>query len=467
VRVVARRLVLAVVVGLALAGCSTTVVTGTASPGKDVPVDVAAATFPITGVSDTPIDRLARNALADLDAFWSDAYPDFFGEAYRPLENGYFSVDSADLDESAYPTTGIGCAGSPTAPDSVADNAFYDPGCDLIAYDRDLLEELATDYGRFLVPVVMAHEFGHAMQARFGFAESGRGIQDETQADCLAGAWTAWVANGNSEHLTMRTPELDDVVRGFLMLRDDVGSDPDDTEAHGSYFDRVSAFYEGFSGGVAPCRDDFGADRVFTAAAFTSDLDSANRGDAPYRDIVGWIGQTLPLFWGTVFRDALGTDFRPPALEPFSGTPPDCGGLGGDDRDLGYCTGGRTVYYDESDLTRRAYEELGDFAVATALSLPYALAARAQAGLSTDDAAATESAVCLTGWYAAQWYGGAFADSLEVTLSPGDLDEAVQFLLTYGVDPRVLPDAASSGFELVGAFRTGFLDGGTACDLTS
>jgi predicted metalloprotease len=41
------------------------------------------------------------------------------------------------------------------------------------------------------VPVGMAHEFGHAMQGRFGFAESGRSIQDETQADCLAGAWTA------------------------------------------------------------------------------------------------------------------------------------------------------------------------------------------------------------------------------------------------------------------------------------
>ena len=97
----------------------------------------------------------------------------------------------------------------------------------------------------------MAHEFGHAMQGRFGFA-SGRGIQDETQADCLAGAWTGWVAAGESEHVSLRTPDLDDVVRGFLLLRDDVGSDPKDTQAHGSYFDRVSAFYEGFDGGVGP-----------------------------------------------------------------------------------------------------------------------------------------------------------------------------------------------------------------------
>ena len=55
------------------------------------------------------------------------------------------------------------------------------------------------------MPVVTAHEFGHAMQGRFGFARSGRSIQDETQADCLAGAWTAWVAAGEAEHVALRT----------------------------------------------------------------------------------------------------------------------------------------------------------------------------------------------------------------------------------------------------------------------
>ena len=446
-----------------VAGCSTAV-PGVASPGPGEPVDVPADAFPITGAGEEAIDQFARNALTDLNTFWSRAYPEFFGEDFTPLEGGYFSVDSEALDESAYPESGIGCPDSPTAPDSVADNAFYDPACDLIAYDRALLEELSTDYGRFLVPVVMAHEFGHAMQGRFGFAESGRSIQDETQADCLAGAWTGWVAAGESEHVSIRTPELDDVVRGFLLLRDDVGSDPEDSEAHGSYFDRVSAFYEGFEGGVAPCRDAFGADRLFTAAAF--DLqDEQNEGNAPYPDIVEWVGVTLPVFWDAVFQETLDADFDPPALESFDTTAPDCGELGGEDRDLGFCAPDQTVYYDEAELTRPAHAELGDFAVATALSLPYALAARAQADLSTDDGAATRSAVCLTGWYTAQWYVGAFADTLEVYLSPGDVDEAVQFLLTYGVEDAVFPDVTASGFELVGEFRRGFLHGGAVCDI--
>ena len=458
-----RALPLALVATL-LTGCSATVVTGIAVPGPGGPVDVPADAFPITGVGDEPIDQFARNALTDLDAFWSFAYPEYFGEDYTPLEGGYFSVDSEALDESAYPDTGIGCADSPTPPDSVASNALYDPACDLIAYDRALLEDLAGDYGRFLVPVVMAHEFAHAMQGRFGFAASGRSIQDETQADCLAGAWTAWVAAGEAEHISIRVPELDDVLGGFLLLRDDVGSDPEGRTAHGSYFDRVSAFYEGFDGGVGPCRDEFGEDRLFTLAPFAPS-EVVTEGNAAYDDIVDWVAQTLAAFWGSVFTEFLDVEFDPPALTAFDGTAPACGPLGIEDRDLGFCAPDATVYYDETELTRPVHDELGDFAVATALSLPYALAARAQAGLSTEDGAATRSAVCLTGWYTAQWYAGAFADTLPVRLSPGDVDEAVQFLLAHGVEDQIFPDVPATGFELVGAFRAGFLEGGGSCDI--
>ncbi|MCW2702733.1 MAG: putative metalloprotease [Blastococcus sp.] len=449
--------------GVLLAGCSAGVVVGQGSAGPGEPVDVARAAFPITGVSDTGTDQLARNALTDLNTFWSQVYPEFFGGDFTPLENGYFSVDSNAIDESAYPETGIGCDGSRTDPADVAGNAFYDPACDLIAYDRALLEELSTDYGRFLAPVVMAHEFGHAMQGRFGFAANGRSIQDETQADCFAGAWTGWVAAGKAEHVSLRRPELDDVIRGFLLLRDDVGSDPADSQAHGSYFDRVSAFYEGFDGGVGRCRDDFGADRLYTAATFANDTEYAGQGNAAFDDIVSWVGTTLPEFWSGVFPTAVGRDFTAPSVKGFDGTAPDCAGVR--DRDLGYCADTATVYLDRTDLATPAYDEIGDFALTTALSLPYSLAVRDQAGLSVDDSAATRSAVCLTGWYEAQWYSGAFIASTGAGISPGDIDEAVQFLLEYGVRSEVFPNTSASGFELVGAFRTGFLEGGDACDL--
>jgi predicted metalloprotease len=446
------------VVGVLVTGCASTV-TGSASPGPGEPVDVTAAEFEITGVSDNEIDQLARNALTDLNTFWTDAYPEFFGEDFQPLEGGYFSVDSNNIDESAYPEYGIGCPDEPIDPEEVAGNAFYYSGCDQIAYDRALINELSTEYGRFLGPVVMAHEFGHAMQGRFGFADGP--IQVETQADCLAGAWTRWVADGNADHTKVRVPELDDVVRGFLELRDPVGSDPTDSSAHGSYFDRVSAFYDGFDKGVASCRDDFEEDRLFTAAGFTSEADYQSGGNAPAEDIVEWVETTLDEFWTEVSPPAFGNDFTAPEIEGFEGTAPDCEGL--ENRDLGYCTADSTVYIDQTDLAEPAYTEIGDFALATAMSLPYSLAVRDQAGLSTDDGAATRSAVCLTGWYEAQWFNHEFEDI--AIISPGDIDEAVQFLLMYGVNNDVFPNVDASGFELVGAFRAGFLGGGQACNL--
>ena len=461
-RQVLRRTLPTLAVGMLLAGCSTETVVGAASPGPGATVDASAEAVPIAGAGDNEIDRLARNAIADLNTFWEQAFPEAFGAPYEPLSGGVSSVDSRSIDESAYPGHGIGCPGEYIPPDAVEGNAFFYSGCDIVAYDRALLETLSTQYGRFLGPIVMAHEWGHAMQYRFDGLDAAQ-IIVETQADCLAGAWARWVADGNAEHSSVRMPELDGVIRGFLELRDPVGSDPQDDRAHGSYFDRVSGFYSGFDGGVAACRDEFGPDRLFTAEEFDPD-EYDNEGNAPYQDIVVWITDSLPVFYETIFPAAFGADFQEPAVEAFDQTAPECGDMGAEDRDLGFCASNSTVYYDEAELTDPAYE-IGDFAVGTAISLPYALAARHQAGLSADDGAATRSAVCLTGWYTAQWYNGAFLDTVEAVISPGDSDEAVIFLLRYGVDPKVFPNVDSSGFELVEQFRAGFLRGGSACDI--
>jgi predicted metalloprotease len=446
--------------GVVLAGCSTPVL-GTASPGAGEPSDVPAGQLKITGAVDGPVDQEVRNALTDLDTFWQQAYPEFFGSPFKPLAGGFFSVDSNNIDDNAYPATGIGCPREPVEPEETKDNAFYNPKCDAIAYDRALLSDLAQHAGRALPPIVLAHEFGHAMQGRFGFAANGRSIQDETQADCLAGAWTAWVVAGHAEHVAIRKPELDDVLAGYLTLSDPVGSDPEDNQAHGSYFDRLAAFSDGFDKGVATCRDDFGPDRLFTDAAFTSAEDARNNGNARYDEALQFVEKTLPRFWDSVFPSAFGKDFVEPKVTSFDGSAPSCAGGGG--RELGYCRSDKTVYFDQKDLVRPAYDKIGDWSVATAISLPYALAARAQIGKSTDDARATASAVCLTGWYTARAFNGDFSDTLQ--LSPGDVDEGVRFVLTYGVSPDVFPNTHESGFELLRSFRDGFLQGGKACDV--
>ena len=41
----------------------------------------------------------------------------------------------------------------------------------------------------------------------------------------------------------------------------------------------------------------------------------------------------------------------------------------------------------------------------------------------------------------------------------------MSFLLTYGNDPQVIPEANLTGFQLVDIFRSGFTRGADACGL--
>jgi len=437
-------------------GCASIVI-GRPSSLQPSPPTVAPGDVPVAGATDEAADVTARNALADLEAFWSATFPDVFGTEFQPLSGGYFSVDPGNVDPSEFPQ-GVGCGAQPL---DVENNAFYcqapnQPHSDAITYDRAFLAELADNFGRFIPALVMAHEFGHAVQAR---VESPRAsIAIETQADCFAGSWTRWVAEGNAEHSHLRAPELDELLRGYLKLRDPVGTSTAAQSAHGSYFDRVSAFQEGFDDGATACRDHFGPQRVFTQGEF-SDRDILTHGNAPYDELWTIIEKSLPTVWGQAFRQVFTENFTEPSIDRFRGDAPGC--APGPDRELVYCGDEKLVAIDEPQLAGPSYEEIGDFAVATAVSIPYSLSVRDQLGLSTDDEDAVRSAVCLTGFYAAKVYKG----EAKAEISPGDVDESVQFLLTYGNDADVLAAVKLSGFQLVDLFRNGFLQGLDSCGI--
>jgi predicted metalloprotease len=418
----------------------------------------------IVGASGDPIDQLARNALADLQDFWTAQFPDAFGDRFQPLQGGFFSVDPGNIDRRVYPN-GVGCGSDPR---DVENNAFYcqargEPNSDSISYDRAFLAELADQFGDFIPDLVMAHEFGHAVQARVGSPRSS--IATETQADCFAGAWTSWVAGGNARHTTVRAPELDQVLRGYLQLRDPVGTGQGEQQAHGSYFDRVSAFQEGFGDGVTACRDNFPDNRVFTQQGFSrGDLETGGNapGNAPYDGLPDIIRSTLDPFWEDVVGSR-GKNFDAPRVESLDGRAPRCAG----DRELDYCTDENVAAVDGAQLGQTIYQQIGDFAVISAVSVPYALAARKQLGLSTDDTDAVRSAVCLTGTYGRALFDQKIDQPTQppVSISPGDIDEGVIFLLDYGKDPKVFPQSDLTGFELVDVFRTGFVRGVKACGL--
>ncbi|MGY1754253.1 neutral zinc metallopeptidase [Blastococcus sp. SYSU D01042] len=450
------RLTAAVLCLLTLSGCGVVVV-GRASPARPPVTNAEAGDTGVVGATGEEVDVLARNALTDLETYWGEQFPEVFGTSFEPLQGGYFSVDPGDVDPAAYPQ-GIGCGSDPL---DLENNAFYcvapdAPNSDSISYDRTFLAELGSEFGRFIPALVMAHEFGHAVQARVGSPAAS--IAAETQADCFAGTWTRWVAEGEAEHSVLRTPELDELLRGYLLLRDPVGTSAREEQAHGSYFDRVAAFQEGFDSGTEACRDNFDEGRLFTQGPLR-DQEVSSGGNAPYGELLEIVGDTLPEVWDQTFDQLLDERFEAPTIEPFDGDPPAC--APDQDLDLVYCQDEQLVGFDEADLAEPAYE-LGDFAVATAIALPYGLAVRDQLGLSTDDEEAVRSAVCLSGWYTNVLFRD---DPRTRVISAGDVDESVQFLLAFGNEPSVVPAADLTGFQLVDLFRNGFVEGLDACGL--
>ena len=241
-----RRAAVLAAIAILLAGCTTTIA-GRAAPDADSlppvgkPVGYQPSDFPIEFAEPDGADQIARDALDDIVSFYSSWYPDVFGHEFRPLAGGYFSIGPGDGNKS-------GCMETPDDP-IIEENAFYCPGPDEIAYWRPLLQRFADEYSDMQVGLVLAHELGHAIQAREGVFDV-RSIVAETQADCFAGVWAASVARGENPHFAYDPANLDETLLAWaLELPSEVGSDPDAQGQHGSAFDRVSALQEGYEQG--------------------------------------------------------------------------------------------------------------------------------------------------------------------------------------------------------------------------
>ncbi|WP_235863823.1 neutral zinc metallopeptidase [Saccharopolyspora kobensis] len=344
-------------------------------------------------------DRLAATVVTDVQNYWHEQYPAVFGTPWRNLDGGFFSVD----------TNGNGTA--PPCSAEVSDlegNAYYCATVDAIAWDRTaLLPVLQEHYGDASVVVVLAHEIGHAVQKRAGLDADAAPVRLEAMADCFAGAYVRSVTDGRSERLRINDEQLDRALRAITLFRDPVSTNS--TDAHGTAFERVTAFQDGYANGPRRCTEV----TETPLAALPPD------------------GPNLPL------DEALRTES---ISEYFSGlvgeqwTPPE-------------------LALDRSALAE-THADIGDQAVTTLLAAKFALTANAGLGRPTTGADASKQIVCLTGAYTAAQPG----------LTQGDLDEAVAVVLDSDDIGR---DAQGTnqltGFDRIAAFRTGALGGATAC----
>jgi len=122
-----------------------------------------------------------------------------------------------------------------------------------------------------------------------------------------------------------------------------------------------------------------------------------------------------------------------------------------------WCPEDNTVVVDRAAIGQLE-DRFGDFAGATLIASRYGLAVLQALRRETTGAAA----ICLAGAYT----GGLLKADGSFTLSPGDLDEAVEVLLRQdwaARDPAGAADPRQHGYERIALFRKGVVSGSQAC----
>lgn len=426
---------------------------GGAKPVAATPTSTAADSgdVTITGDADSPVNKIAIAAIADLQKYWTDEYPKLYGSEYKPVDGGFYAVIPASGDLP------------PCASDAadISGNAFYCGSKDVVAWDAEnLLPELQAKFGDFVIPIVLAHEWGHAIQARSNF--TARTVTKELQADCFAGGWAKHAqASGVYK---VNGGELDTALAGILELRDSPGTSKIDPSAHGSGFDRVGAFQDGYDNGPTACKAYRDDDPVVIELPFNDAADEATGGDAPYDSIINGVPYDLEDYWTQVFPEL--TDGQPwvpvKGLEPFDpANPPACGGKPTNGYSLFYCVPDDYIGWDNVDTMPTVYRQGGDFAVATLLATQYALAAMTRANDQSDEKVQSLRGDCFAGAYTASVVLGNRSETSSFMISPGDLDEAITALLVFRGDGDVQRQGA--GFERIRHYRDGVINGAKSC----
>jgi predicted metalloprotease len=421
-------------------------------------------------------DGFLTTAFGDLEQFWSETFPATYSKPWRPLAGGIYA---------AYPGRSAeipGC-GTPTSSydDVKAGTAFYCIDGDFMAYDdADGLPGLVDLLGKEAVAIVLAHEFGHAIQARADEWEQ-PGVLKEQQADCFAGAWAAHVAAGESDTIGFDDAAVRAGLIAMIYVRDPIdGSGLTDPLAHGTGFDRVGAFQDGFEGGATRCKAFFSEDRragmidiPFNPDDPVGNLPLVDPNPDPQKgpsDIVTLIPGSLDDFW-TALAAANDVPFTAPAFEPFAGTGPypTCEGIADDSwaNSVRFCPADNTIHWDQDFATGLSLDELtGDMSVGYLFSNAYAQAIQSAINSQAAGEQRALFADCLTGSWVASIVPPIPEDrASQLTLSAGDLDEAIVAAIATS-DERVDTDVNGSAFEKIGAFRTGVLGGLNTCNTT-
>ncbi len=413
----------------------------------------------VVNTNNGPIDKLSLLSVNDIEEYWKATYSESLKGSFVPVGK-LVSYDSKD------PNSPIVCHSDTYQ----LVNAFFTSRCNLIAWDRGVFMAVAQKYfGDRSVNGVLAHEFGHALQQMAKLVtRKDPTIVREQQADCFAGVYLYWVAQGKSPRFTLSTADgLDQVLAGLITTRDPVmDADTENDDEHGSALDRISAFQMGFLSGTPAC-----------AGINVKEIEQ-RRGDLPTTLRVDPSGNPetgeVPINEDTLstLMELLGKIFSPKQPPTLSYKPADCSDAKARPP-ASYCPATNTIVVDlpalatigkPADVKEQSLPQGDDTALSIVMSR-YALAVQHERGLPMQSPWTALRTACLTGVVHRKMAEPIDLPSgKQLLLTAGDLDEAVSGLLT---NRMVASDAdgasVPAGFTRIAAFRGGVTGNMDAC----
>ncbi|MGV0714549.1 neutral zinc metallopeptidase [Mycolicibacterium sp. XJ662] len=419
--------------------------------------DAAEPTGKVNYTDGGSVDRMALSAVNDLVEYWEQHYGEALDGTFEPVEN-LASYDSDD--PLGPPLCGQVLYREP--------NAFFCPRSDLIAWDRGVLVPTGQKFfGDMSVAALIAHEYGHAVQNMADLIDrSTPTIVREQQADCFAGSYIRWVAEGSSPRFQMSTGDgLNRVLAGVITIRDPILT-PEDAEmvegGHGTALDRVSAFQTGFVDGLSAC------------AAIDLDSVEQSRSDLPIMLDVDDTGAmqtgeaTLDKGIVETVVEALNTQFNPAQPPTLAFEPESSCADAKVTEPTSYCPGTNTISVDLPGLqalgtqagTEQGVLVQGDNTAISVLTSRYMLGLQHQRQAKLDSAATALRTACLTGVAQRGMVSEVNLPSgSTIVLTAGDLDEAVAGLLNNGLAASdVNGNTVAAGFTRIMAFRSGLVN---------
>ncbi|TGD87988.1 peptidase [Mycolicibacterium sp. CH28] len=404
-------------------------------------------------------DEIAVQSVSDLETYWQGVYGQTFDGQFKPVK------DLISWDSDAY--GGTFCDEST---DGLVNAAFCEDD-NTIGWDRGvLLPSLRRANGDMAITMVLAHEYGHAIQKLAKLNKKGTPtLVAEQQADCFAGSYLRWVAEGNSPRFTLSTGDgLNNLLAAMISFRDPLLSQDDyyDTgDEHGSAFERISAFQFGFTDGPSSCAAIDAKEIGQRRGDLPVELQSDQTGEWPVSEdstkaIVEAMNILFPLKNPPQLTFDSASVSKCPDARP---SPP-----------VSFCPATNTIAVDLPELQKMGTSTEGDENVLvtgdnTAYSVVvsrYMLALQHErGGLVLDNAEAGLRTACLTGVATTKLSKEVTTpDGNTVALTAGDIDEAVSGLLTNGlVAGDVNGESVPAGFSRIDAFRIGVLGDADRC----